>query len=83
VRPEQAPLATRKLAGDGVAVVFGATCSGAALTAAPVYREAWIVVVEAAATNPRLTDEGGQGMFRIVGRDDLQGDLAGDLLADR
>jgi branched-chain amino acid transport system substrate-binding protein len=79
--PEQAPLAARKLAGDGVAVVFGATCSGAALAAAPVLREAGIVRIEAAATNPRLTDEG-EGVFRLVGRDDLQGDLAGDLLAD-
>jgi branched-chain amino acid transport system substrate-binding protein len=81
--PGQAPLAARKLASDHVAVAFSATCSGAALAAAPVYREARIVVVEVAVTNPKLTDEGNQGMFRIVGRDDLQGDLAGDLLADR
>jgi branched-chain amino acid transport system substrate-binding protein len=80
--PEQAPLAARKLASDGVAVVFGGTCSGAALAAAPVLREARIVRVEAAATNPRLTDEG-EGVFRLVGRDDLQGDLAGDFLAER
>jgi branched-chain amino acid transport system substrate-binding protein len=80
--PEQALLAARKLVSDGVAVVFGATCSGAALAAAPVLREARIVRVEAAATNPRLTDEG-EGVFRLVGRDDLQGDLAGDLLAAR
>lgn len=81
--PEQAPLAARKLVSDGVAVTFSGTCSGAALAAAPVYREARIVVLESAATNPRLTDQGDPGMFRIVGRDDLQGDLAGDLLADR
>jgi branched-chain amino acid transport system substrate-binding protein len=80
--PEQAPLAARKLASDGVTVVFGASCSGAALAAAAVLREVQIVRVESAATNPRLTDEG-EGVFRIVGRDDLQGDLAGDLLADR
>jgi branched-chain amino acid transport system substrate-binding protein len=80
--PEQAPLAARKLASDGVAVAFGATCSGAALAAAPVYREARVVLIEAGATNPRLTDEG-EGVFRIVGRDDLQGALAGDHLADR
>jgi branched-chain amino acid transport system substrate-binding protein len=80
--PEQAPLAARKLASDGVAVVFGGTCSGAALAAAPVLREARIVRVEAAATNPRLTDEG-EGVFRLVGRDDLQGEIAGDFLAER
>jgi len=81
--PEQAPLAARKLASDGVAVIFSATCSGAALAAAPIYREARIVWIETSATNPRITDEGGPGVFRLVGRDDLQGALAGDFLADR
>jgi branched-chain amino acid transport system substrate-binding protein len=44
--PEQAPLAARKLVSDGVAVTFSGTCSGAALAAAPIYREARTVVLE-------------------------------------
>ena len=40
-------------------------------------------MIEAGATNPRLTEEGDGQVFRVVGRDDLQGTIAGDYLADR
>ncbi len=81
--PEQAVAAAQKLASVSVAVVFSATCSGAAIPASKVYHETRIPMIEAAATNPRLTDEGRPGIFRIVGRDDLQGVIAGNFLADR
>jgi branched-chain amino acid transport system substrate-binding protein len=35
------------------------------------------------ATNPQLTEQGLTSVFRVVGRDDLQGRIAGDLLAER
>jgi branched-chain amino acid transport system substrate-binding protein len=35
------------------------------------------------ATNPKLTEQGLANVFRVVGRDDLQGRIAGDLLAER
>jgi branched-chain amino acid transport system substrate-binding protein len=35
------------------------------------------------ATNPKLTEQGLRNVFRVVGRDDLQGRIAGDLLAER
>jgi branched-chain amino acid transport system substrate-binding protein len=35
------------------------------------------------ATNPKLTEQGFRNVFRVVGRDDLQGKIAGDLLASR
>lgn len=34
-------------------------------------------------TNPTLTEQGFNTVFRICGRDDVQGKVAGDLLADR
>ena len=40
-------------------------------------------MIEAGATNPRLTEESDGHVFRIVGRDDRQGTIAGDYLADR
>jgi branched-chain amino acid transport system substrate-binding protein len=80
---EQAPLAAEKLVSEAVAVAFGATCSGAAIPASKIYRRAGILMIEAGATNPRLTEEGDGRIFRIVGRDDRQGVLAGDYLADR
>ena len=80
---ELAPLAARKLVSEAVAVAFGATCSGAAIPASKIYAGAGILMIEAGATNPRLTEEGGGSVFRIVGRDDLQGAIGGDYLADR
>ena len=80
---ELAPLAAEKLVSEAVAVAFGATCSGAAIPASKVYRRAGILMIEAGATNPRLTEEGEGGVFRIVGRDDRQGTIGGDYLADR
>jgi branched-chain amino acid transport system substrate-binding protein len=35
------------------------------------------------ATNPQLTEQGFTSVFRVVGRDDNQGRIAGDLLAER
>ncbi len=35
------------------------------------------------ATNPKLTEQGFAHVFRVVGRDDIQGRIAGDLLAER
>jgi len=80
---ELAPLAAEKLVSEAVAVAFGATCSGAAIPASKVYAGAGTLMIEAGATNPRLTEEGGGSVFRIVGRDDLQGTIGGDYLADR
>jgi branched-chain amino acid transport system substrate-binding protein len=79
---ELAPLAAEKLVSAAVAVAFGATCSGAAIPASKVYGRAGILMIEAAATNPRLTEESSGHIFRIVGRDDLQGTIGGDYLAD-
>jgi branched-chain amino acid transport system substrate-binding protein len=40
-------------------------------------------MVSTFATNPQLTEQGFTNVFRVVGRDDLQGRIAGDLLAER
>lgn len=81
--PELAPLAAEKLASEAVAVAFGATCSGAAIAAAEAYGRAGILMIESGATNPQLTEGSAGHVFRIVGRDDRQGAMAGDYLADR
>jgi branched-chain amino acid transport system substrate-binding protein len=79
---ELAPLVAEKFVSEAVAVAFGATCSGAAIPASKVYGRAGILMIEAGATNPRLTEESNGDVFRIVGRDDLQGTIGGDYLAD-
>jgi branched-chain amino acid transport system substrate-binding protein len=80
--PEQAVAAANKLVDAGVAFVVGHPCSGAAIAASRVYAAAGILMLTSDATNPKLTEQGFRNVFRVVGRDDEQGRMAGDYLAD-
>ena len=80
---DQAVAAARKLVSDGVVFVAGHPCSGAAIPASKIYDEAGILMISSTASDPKLTDEGGPNVFRMVGRDDLIGRIGGDWLADR
>jgi branched-chain amino acid transport system substrate-binding protein len=79
---EQAVAAARKLISDGVRFVVGHICSGGAIPTAPLYEAVGVIVISPSATNPRLTEEGRANVFRVVGRDDQQGVLGGNYLAD-
>jgi branched-chain amino acid transport system substrate-binding protein len=79
----QAIAAANKLIADGVAVVFGHQCSGAAIPATEVYARAGIPMISTGATNPTLTERGLSNVFRVIGRDDVQGEMAAELLAER
>ncbi len=81
--PEQAVAAARKLISDGVMFVVGHVCSGSAIPTAPLYEAAGVIMISPSATNPKLTEEGRANVFRVVGRDDQQGIIAGNHLADR
>jgi branched-chain amino acid transport system substrate-binding protein len=80
--PQQAVAAAHKLIDSGVALVTGHNCSGAAIPAAKIYAAAGMLFIDADATNPLLTEQGLRNVFRIIGRDDEQGTIAGDYLAD-
>ena len=80
---EQAVAAANKLVAAGVVAVFGHMCSGAAIPASKIYSDAGLLMISNFATNPMLTEQGFRNVFRVVGRDDLQGRIAGDLLAER
>jgi branched-chain amino acid transport system substrate-binding protein len=80
---EQGAAAARKLVESKVAAVIGHQCSGAALPASAIYAAAGILMISDFATHPKLTEQGFDNVFRVVGRDDLQSRIAGDLLADR
>jgi branched-chain amino acid transport system substrate-binding protein len=79
----QAVAAPNKLVAAGVGAVFGHQRSGAAIPASNVYSDAGLLMVSSEATNPKLTEQGLTNVFRVVGRHDLQGRIAGDLLAER
>jgi branched-chain amino acid transport system substrate-binding protein len=80
---EQAVAAANKLVAVGVAFATGNPCSGAAIPASEVHAAAGILTISSAATNPLLTERGLDNVFRVVGRDDQQGTIAGNYLADR
>jgi branched-chain amino acid transport system substrate-binding protein len=81
-RGDQAVAAARKLVSAGVVFVAGHPCSGAAIPASKVYEADGILMISSTASNPRLTDEGGPLIFRMAGRDDQIGRIAGDYLVD-
>lgn len=76
--PKQAVAVANKLAGQKVAFIAGHFCSGSSIPSSAVYNEAGILQISPASTNPKLTDErAGPGVFRVCGRDDQQGSVAG------
>jgi branched-chain amino acid transport system substrate-binding protein len=79
--PDQAMAAAQKLVAEGVPLVVGHQCSGAAIPASTLYEEEGIILISPAATNPRLTDRGLRYTFRTSGRDDLQGKMVADYIA--
>ncbi len=80
--PKQAVAVANKMASDGVVFVAGHFCSGSSIPASKVYTEEGILQISPASTNPKLTEEGGDNVFRTCGRDDQQGTVAGNYLAD-
>ena len=80
--PEQAESLARKLVRDGVTFVAGHRLSDASIAASRVYAEAGVLQISPSSTNPQLTEMGLRNVFRVCGRDDRQGIVAGDYLAD-
>jgi branched-chain amino acid transport system substrate-binding protein len=80
--PEQAVVTAQKLVGDGVVFVVGHYCSGASIPASKVYEAAGVLQISPGSTNPMLTELGRANVFRVIGRDDAQGAVAGNYLAD-
>lgn len=79
--PKQAVAVANQFAGSGVQLVAGHFCSGSSIPASAVYAEEGIIQISPASTNPVFTDERpGPGVFRMCGRDDQQGDVAGQFL---
>ena len=81
--PKQAVSVANQMASRKVAVVAGHYCSGSSIPASKVYGEEGVLEISPASTNPKYTDEGSWNTFRVCGRDDQQGALAGKYLADK
>jgi branched-chain amino acid transport system substrate-binding protein len=78
--PKQARAVAEKLAGKGVPFVAGHYCSGSSIPASDVYADGNVLQITPASTNPTFTDRGLWNVFRVCGRDDQQGKVAGDYI---
>ena len=82
--PKQAVAVANQIASKGVVFVAGHYCSGSSIPASEVYAESNIVQISPGSTNPVYTDKRpGPGTFRVCGRDDAQGKVAGLYVADK
>ena len=75
--PKQARSVAEKLVGLNVPVVIGHFCSGSSIPASDVYTDAGVLEITPASTNPKFTERGMWNTFRVCGRDDQQGQVAG------
>jgi branched-chain amino acid transport system substrate-binding protein len=71
--PRQAVTIANEFMSAGIKFVIGHYCSGSAIPASKVYMEEGALFITPAATNPKLTDEAKDVVFRVCGRDDRQG----------
>lgn len=81
--PKQAvAIANRLVDSEGVNAVIGHFCSSSTMPASEVYDEAGVLSITPGSTNPTVTERGLPGVFRMCGRDDQQGIVAGNYLVD-
>jgi len=79
--PRQAVSVANDMASRDVVFVDGHYCSASSIPASKVYTDAGIIEISPASTNPTYTDQGDWNIFRVCGRDDQQGKVAGQYIA--
>ncbi len=78
--PRRAVAIANFLPGDEVRLVVGHFCSAASIPASKIYEEEGIIQITPAPGDPKLTDQGGDNIFRIAGREDRQAILGAHVL---
>ncbi|EPL15560.1 branched-chain amino acid ABC transporter substrate-binding protein [Pseudomonas sp. CF161] len=82
--PKQAVAAANQMVNvEHVVGVIAHYCSSSAIPATEIYDEAQIIAITPAASSPKLTERGLPGVFRMSGRDDQQGQVAADYIAQK
>ena len=81
--PKEGVSVANKFVGDGVKFVIGHFNSGVTIPSSEVLQENGILEITPAATNPKVTERGMWNIFRVCGRDDQQGVVAGAIIADK
>ncbi len=80
--PKQGVSVANKFVGDGVKFVIGHFNSGVTMPASEVYAENGIYMISPSATNPRITERNLWNVARTCGRDDQQGEVAAQYIAN-
>jgi branched-chain amino acid transport system substrate-binding protein len=78
--PKQGVSVANKFAADGVKFVIGHYNSGVTIPSSEVYQENGILQITPASTNPTVTERKMWNIFRVCGRDDQQGKVAGQYI---
>src|ERR1051326_1741319 len=79
--PKQARAVGEKFAGMKVPFVAGHYCSSSSIPASEAYQDGNVLQITPASTNPTFTDRNMWNTFRVCGRDDQQGSVAGEYVA--
>jgi len=79
--PKQAVSVANTMVNKKISFMHGHWCSSSTIPASDVYNEAQIPMATVS-TNPQVTERGLKNIFRIMGRDDQQGLVAGTFLAE-
>ncbi len=78
--PKQAVAATNKLISQGIKFIVGHLCSGSAIPSSKIDMDEGVMMITPGASNPKLTDEAKDVIFRTYGRDDREGAFVGTFL---
>jgi branched-chain amino acid transport system substrate-binding protein len=71
----------QSLVQDPPHVVIGHSCSATTVVSAPIYARHGVLQITPSSTAPLVTEMGIGSIFRVIGRDDLQGEMAAEKLA--
>jgi branched-chain amino acid transport system substrate-binding protein len=80
--PKQAVAVANSFVNEEVVFVAGHFCSGSSIPASQVYNEEGILQISPASTAVTFTEQGFDNVFRVVGRDDVQGTYAANYVVD-
>jgi len=78
--PQLAVTGAQQLVDDKVVAVVGHLNSGASIPASAIYHDHGITQISPSATNPKLTHQGFNNVFRVVGQDISQGKADADFM---
>jgi branched-chain amino acid transport system substrate-binding protein len=80
---QKANTVAHNLVDDGVVAVLGHLNSNCTIPASIVYNQGKVLQITPGSTNPKYTEQGFPDAFRICGRDDQQGPVAGKFMHDQ